>query len=648
MKKLFLAACFSIPALLNSAPFDFTITATNSLGASQKVRMVGDEFQIAYETEDGYSLLKEDEKYFYAREGQSNSLESTRIELGMLTNAAVQLEKTKLHLRDRSKKNIDRIHSRIQQFEDATKLRNRWRSLKSSRTSRKKNVFLSPPSIPTVGCYTGLTILVDFPVENSQQTLWQTSHSNFTMQVCDDFLNGDYFSDQLNQSSVRKFFMNVSNGRLDYRNIVVGPVLMTYPREYYDDVTKESGECSQLFINELFDKIFIQENNPEYSQLLPKLRTLSAMDGYPEYVAAVNILYAGNHPTTWSKGLWPHAYSVNWRVYYYYQNADGSYMRLFNYQMTSVKNPYGEIYIGTFCHENGHLLCNFPDLYAYEGSSRGVGSFSLMGNGNYCYPPAPVDPYLSEFAGWITPINLPGNQEETTIYLPHDHQTVYKFYCPDNSNRYFLVENRQKSGLDAGLSGSGILIWRCDMDADNRYPTQVSIGGDTNQYAMTYELAVVQADGMYHLEKGIGYGSSSDYWYSRYSSQHYQNKFNDDTIPTAKWIDGKKSFLNLYDFSTNKYEMTCKFSASDNIPVFSYTGDPITPTVSTTWKNKSLLQDVDYVLVYSNNVDVGMAYVYVIGTNNFTGKILKKFKISDDQQQFMSIPTKLKAEFPSK
>lgn len=59
---------------------------------------------------------------------------------------------------------------------------------------------------------------------------------------------------------------------------------------------------------------------------------------------------------------------------------------------------------GTICHENGHMLFNFPDMYGPSSGafkSYGTGAYDLMGNGSGLVPPAEISPYLSEIAGWI-------------------------------------------------------------------------------------------------------------------------------------------------------------------------------------------------------------------------------------------------------
>jgi len=63
-----------------------------------------------------------------------------------------------------------------------------------------------------------------------------------------------------------------------------------------------------------------------------------------------------------------------------------------------------------------------------------------------------------------------------------------------------LVENRQKIGYDAGLVGSGLLIWHIDAskagNSDECYPEGPSCA------VSHYKIAVAQADNLYGLEKG--------------------------------------------------------------------------------------------------------------------------------------------------
>jgi len=135
--------------------------------------------------------------------------------------------------------------------------------------------------------------------------------------------------------------------------------------------------------------------------------------------------------------------------------------------------------MGTVAHELGHDL-GWPDLYDTDGSSSGgVGYWSLMSSGSWLSPPAHPDAFSKAYQGWLTPQELQGNvpgvgvtQTETTptaIQLganPHGIDWDLDLANPLGGiagvGEYFLVENRQKTGYDAGLPGCGLLVWHID------------------------------------------------------------------------------------------------------------------------------------------------------------------------------------------
>ena len=93
-------------------------------------------------------------------------------------------------------------------------------------------------------------------------------------------------------------------------------------------------------------------------------------------VDALNIMYAGQ--TQYRGELWPHNSDIDLRF---------GAMRTDLYLLTSLGRTAADLSIGTFCHENGHLLCRFPDMYDYGErdddsiASAGIGSYCLMGSG---------------------------------------------------------------------------------------------------------------------------------------------------------------------------------------------------------------------------------------------------------------------------
>jgi hypothetical protein len=62
---------------------------------------------------------------------------------------------------------------------------------------------------------------------------------------------------------------------------------------------------------------------------------------------------------------------------------------------------------------------------------------------------------------------------------------------------------------------------------------------------------------------------------------------------------------------------------------FDYDGTAKTPKVTVTDAAKKLVLNTDFTVSYSNNIDVGTAWVTVIGTGNYTGEIKLGFRIKN-------------------
>ncbi|MEA2623364.1 MAG: hypothetical protein QOH61_2274 [Chloroflexota bacterium] len=132
--------------------------------------------------------------------------------------------------------------------------------------------------------------------------------------------------------------------------------------------------------------------------------------------------------------------------------------------------------IGIMTHEFGHDL-GLPDLYDVDYSSYGVGEWSLMslgtwntvGNKPMGSSPAMLDAWSKWAEGWVTPVRADGDLElsdvETNpqvIQLLSNPGGVDWSFQQTGRGQYFLVENRQRIGYDAGLPGCGVLIWHID------------------------------------------------------------------------------------------------------------------------------------------------------------------------------------------
>lgn len=124
--------------------------------------------------------------------------------------------------------------------------------------------------------------------------------------------------------------------------------------------------------------------------------------------------------------------------------------------------------IGTICHEFSHVL-GLPDLYDtdYEnggGQSNDPGVWSVMAGGSYnnsSRTPTGYGAYERYAIGFMQPETI---TEEGRTYTLEAMNTANKAYRINSSvdKEYFLLENRQKTGWDTYLPGSGMLIFRVD------------------------------------------------------------------------------------------------------------------------------------------------------------------------------------------
>ncbi len=168
--------------------------------------------------------------------------------------------------------------------------------------------------------------------------------------------------------------------------------------------------------------------------------------------------------------------------------------------------------IGVVCHETGHFF-GLPDLYDTSGTAAGIGAWGLMGNswgfeGDQLQPPH-FSAYSKEFLGWVKPKRL----TQPGIYqVPHAEQVPAAWRIDLSSDRqeYLLIENRQPVQFDrqipAGSDGvaGGLAIWHIDLRQEADGNSRASYPGHAGWPDDHYMVALLQADGQYHLEKPRG------------------------------------------------------------------------------------------------------------------------------------------------
>jgi M6 family metalloprotease-like protein len=386
----------------------------------------------------------------------------------------------------------------------------------------------------SIGAVRGLTILVNF----------RDVTTTTTAADVDDMCNGANFTRNGNICSVREYFRRVSSGKLDYTNTVVGPYTLSQNQQFYiNNLLVE--EALQLAVDDGVD--------------------LSQFDSRGEgIVDALNILYAGR--SVYNKNLWPHNFSIDLQF---------GNVRTDLYLLTGLGRNANELTIGTFCHENGHLLCRFPDMYDYgerDGDaldSSGIGHFCLMGSGNHLddgLSPAPVCAYLRDLAGWcddVVDLNVPG-----TYTAAHGRYSEVLKFRTSKRTEYFLVENRTRMDLDRACPANGLAIYHCDILGSN----ELQDGSPTRHY----QCALLQADGRRDLESPPASGNQGD------GGDLYGPAagpvLTSVSVPHSREWDGRESGLVLSDIGVSGAEITFRVGASTMQPEQTATGEQ-TPNV---------------------------------------------------------------------
>ncbi|RKZ12662.1 metalloprotease, partial [bacterium] len=358
----------------------------------------------------------------------------------------------------------------------------------------------------------GLTLIIDF----SDQP-WSVPAASF-----DDYLNLEGYSGYGNNGSVRDYFFDVSGGVLTYTNWVPSAYLRApYPKSYYEDPSVQYGQRARQLVIWALNELNSQGH--DFSQYDAN------GDGYMD---AINVFYAGTPSGGWSVGLWPHSSVVTW-------GADG--VLAYKYQITNIGSS---LRLGTFCHENGHMIMFWPDLYDYGYESNGVGRFCLMCNSGPGTDPVRPCAYLRAEAGWEIPVDLTGLQ--TDLMISHVDMNIFKIPYPGVPNEFYLVENRQRSGRDASLPDAGMAIWHIDTDGSNNNEQQTP--------GLHYLVTLVQADGRWDLENDVNQGDATDLW-----KEPTYVEFNPTTMPPATWWDGHDAPIYIDQTSRAEVEMTFNY-----------------------------------------------------------------------------------------
>ena len=489
-----------------SAIFGEVLNFTQADGSNARLRVFGDEHYARYETVEGYTAVYDDTMgSFCFADLLGNRLISTGATLGQDPPEGLVR-----HLKESLAARRATVEARHLMRSSET------RAMEEVVRTFGPNQGLLDGRRLSIGNITGLTILVNF----------QDVSSTTTAADVDDMLNGSNYTRNGNISSARDYFDRVSSGKLNYTNVVVGPYTLSQNRNHY---------IHNLLVEEALDLAIADGLD------------LTLFDSQGQgIVDALNVLYAGQ--SVYQDDLWPHNSHLN---------LQRGTVRTDLYLLTGLGRNPSELSIGTFCHENGHLLCRFPDMYDYGSrdgddlDSSGIGHYCLMGAGNHLdngRSPAPVCAYLRDLAGWCdTVVDLSSAGDFDALHGAYDE--VMKFPT-SQPNEYFVVENRSRTGLDRALPASGLAVYHCDIFGSNELQQ-----GTAERH---YQCALLQADGRRDLESGTNNQGDSTDLFASVAGLALSNA----SIPSTREWDGRDSGLQVSAISQPGTTMSFRTGAA--------------------------------------------------------------------------------------
>jgi M6 family metalloprotease-like protein/uncharacterized repeat protein (TIGR02543 family) len=310
-------------------------------------------------------------------------------------------------------------------------------------------------------------------------------------------------------------------------------------------------------------------------------------------VDVVGIVHQGNgeeaSPT--AADMWSHRWSLT-SAQAYGNSHYGAYttndtctadpsrrVRVNDYIMQPEKLDSGMTTMGVFAHEYGHSF-GLPDLYDTDGSSNGIGDWSLMASGSWNFDvidpssrpgdrPPHFDAWSKYFLGWVTPTLVSGTLSNEPIVAANTAADVYQFRngSPSAGGEYFLVENRQQAGFDVGLPGHGLMIWHIDESKATRNNTDNSrecYPGGPACSTQHFRVAAVQADNLWELEKNIDQGDRGD----PFPGSTNNTRYTQASSPNSLLYSGSNSFVSITGISASSPTMTATLS-DESTPSYS-------------------------------------------------------------------------------
>ncbi|MEL6834256.1 MAG: M6 family metalloprotease domain-containing protein [Bacteroidota bacterium] len=457
---------------------------------------------VAYlETVDGFTILQDqaDQYYRYATRGLKGDLFLT----GVPVSAMDQRTSTEQALLQAIRPNLRFEGQKLASLLAADQL--------------KTDDDDDPPVsavFPPAGVQKAILLLIDYPDQLF----------TYDLQAFDNMANQPGYSVNGSSGSFRDYYIDISYGLLTVNTDVEGWYTAENNRATYgiESLANRNFRNAVPLIREAVDAA--EAAGVDWSQY----------DGDGDgRVDVVEVIHSGRGAEESSNvaDIWSHRWVLaaeGLSVTYDGKIINDYIIQPEKYGSTNIAN------IGVLVHEFGHAL-GLPDLYDTDGSSRGIGRWCCMAGGtwnNGGRTPAHFSAWCKEELGWIDPVELSGSGSITDMDFSDNTDETYRFNTPD-SDQYFLLENRQKTGWDSYIPGEGLAIYHIDASQS------------TNANENRRLVEVEQADGDEDLNGNGNSGDNGDL----FPGSSNNDSFSCDTSPNSNTYDGGSSNIKIFNIS---------------------------------------------------------------------------------------------------
>ncbi len=444
------------------------------------VKLYGDEFYIRGEGLDGYTVVRDEKTNWicYAQlSGTGEQLLSTDIHYKGIESNAASL-RSDLHL----PKHLEVNEQALDKIRAANNLK-----LNGNQPLNRYQYKDNEAAMPPTGKVKGLAIIVDF----------SDKPGSLQMSDFEAFLNGDNYTTYGNKGSVKEYFSDITGKVVEYENVVYGWYRAPKTFAAYDAMPYAAGaqEILGLALK------WIQSKGFDFS-------TLTISNGK---IRAINLMYTGN-PPTWSKGMWHHMGQ--------YTKFSANGVSSGDYNCSPADAPLS---LRVVCHENGHMVGEWPDTYKYTTNTGtdGIGAFDLMCNPGEATNPVWPNPYFLSKNGYGKTIDV--TTSGANVNDPTNSLIFYRYNNKNNPAEYFIIQAKKKNLRGASFPDEGVTIWRVNTKGD--------------QQTTNHEVYLIHANNNKDVHTAACYKPG-------------KQEFTDNTTPNAKWLNGTASGLRVWDWGT--------------------------------------------------------------------------------------------------